>query len=160
LFSKSRNEKLSDNFFQLKNKKITNKNTFCRVDVTNREKVIETGAKVLKEVGTVTILLNNAGIMPQHEQLKHTEKEIRMIFEINVLAHFWMFEAFLPKMIEDNNGHIVALSSMAGILGLPNLVPYCGSKFAVRGIQEALSEELRLTSEGRSNVINFFFLPD
>ena len=59
------------------------------------------------EVGVVTILINNAGIMPQHELLKHSEKEIRLIFEINILAHFWMFEAFLPKMIENNHGHIV-----------------------------------------------------
>jgi NADP-dependent 3-hydroxy acid dehydrogenase YdfG len=90
--------------------------------VTNREKVLEAANRVLTEVGTVTILINNAGIMPQHDMLKHSEKEIRMIFEINVLAHFWMFEGFLPKMIEDNRGHIVALSSMAGQMGLQNLV--------------------------------------
>lgn len=114
--------------------------------------MLEAGSKVLKDVGDVTILINNAGIMPQHDMLKHTEKEIRSIFEINVLAHFWMFEAFLPRMIANNKGHIVALSSMAGIVGLRYLVPYCGSKFAVRGIQEALSEELRGTSNGTSNV--------
>lgn len=92
--------------------------------------ILETAKKVESEVGIITILVNNAGIMPQHDLLKHTEKEIRLIFEINVLAHFWMFEAFLPKMIERNSGHIVALSSMAGALGLTNLVPYCSSKFA------------------------------
>lgn len=122
--------------------------------MTNREKVLETGSKVLKDVGAVTILVNNAGIMPQHELLKHTEIEIRTIFEINVLAHFWMFEAFLPKMIANNKGHIVALSSMAGMVGCRNLVPYCGSKFAVRGIQEALSEELRTSLKGQSKVTN------
>lgn len=100
------------------------------VDVTNREKVLEAGKKVQNEVGFVTILINNAGIMPQHEMLKHSEKEIRMIFEINVLAHFWMFEAFLPQMIEKNRGHVVALSSMAGAAGLVNLVPYCGNSRA------------------------------
>lgn len=46
-------------------------------------------------------------------------------------------------MKKNNNGHIVALSSMAGQLGLVNLVPYCASKFAVRGMMEALHEELR-----------------
>jgi NADP-dependent 3-hydroxy acid dehydrogenase YdfG len=122
------------------------------VDVTNREKVLEAGNKVLKDVGAVTILVNNAGIMPQHDLLKHTENEIRTIFEVNVFAHFWMFEAFLPKMIASNKGHIVALSSMAGIMGLRNLVPYCGSKFAVRGIQEALSEELRASTKGESQI--------
>lgn len=79
-----------------------------RVDVTNREKVLEAGTRVLNEVGVVTILVNNAGIMPQHDMLKHSEKEIRLIFEINVIAHYWMFEAFLPKMIEKNHGHIVS----------------------------------------------------
>ena len=54
-----------------------------------------------------------------------------------------MLEAFLPTMIQRNHGHVVALSSMAGVMGIPNLVPYCGSKYAVRGLMEALSEELR-----------------
>lgn len=45
-------------------------------------------------------------------------------------------------MIERNQGHIVALSSCAGLFGLPNLVPYCGTKFAVRGFMQAMQEEL------------------
>jgi len=47
--------------------------------------------------------------------------------------YFQILQAFLPSMIEKNHGHVVALSSLAGISGLPNLVPYCASKFAVRG---------------------------
>lgn len=105
--------------------------------------MLATAAKVLSQVGDVTILVNNAGIMPAHELLEHTETEIKRIFDINVLAHFWMLQAFLPKMIEKNRGHIVAMSSMAGVLGFKNLVPYCGSKFAVRGIMESILEELR-----------------
>lgn len=85
------------------------------VDVTNREKVIETGNKVLSEVGTVTILIQNAGIMPQHLFLQHTEKEIRSTFDINVLAHFWILQAFLPKMIEQNRGHIVCINLIDSI---------------------------------------------
>lgn len=51
-------------------------------------------------------------------------------------------------MLEANRGHVVALSSMAGVAGLTNLVPYCSTKFAVRGMMEALSEELRETRPG------------
>lgn len=120
--------------------------------MTNREKVLETAAKVLKEVGDITILINNAGIMPQHELLKHTENEIKKCFEINTIAHCWMFQAFLPRMIEKNHGHIVALSSIAGLVGFNNLVPYCGSKYAVRGMMEALGEELRQYSNGESKI--------
>lgn len=90
--------------------------------------------------------------MPQHEILKHTESEVRKIYDINAIAHCWTFQAFLPKMIEKNEGHIVALSSIAGIVGLNNLVPYCGSKFAVRGTMESLGEELRNHSNGKSKV--------
>lgn len=66
-----------------------------------------------------------------------------------------MLQAFLPTMMERNKGHIVALSSMAGLLGLRNLVPYCGSKFAVRGIMEALHEELREDPRDFSGVCIF-----
>jgi len=119
-------------------------------DVSNREHVFNVAERVKKEVGDVTILVNNAGIMPCHAFLDHTADEIRRIFDINVLAHFWMLQAFLPSMIEKNHGHIVALSSLAGIGGIPNLVPYCASKFAVRGLMESISEELRISSKGKS----------
>ncbi|XP_015518483.2 epidermal retinol dehydrogenase 2 isoform X1 [Neodiprion pinetum] len=114
-----------------------------KCDVTNREEVFRVSENVRKEVGDVTILVNNAGIMPCRTLLDHTPEEIRKIFDVNVIAHFWTLQAFLPSMIEKNHGHVVALSSMAGISGLPNLVPYCGSKFAVRGLMEATALELR-----------------
>lgn len=136
---------------------------FRRCDVSNREEVFKVAEKVREEVGHVTILINNAGIMPCRTIMNYTPEEIKRIFDINVLAHFWVsfFEkiavpieipfvllllfgclrlislqttqAFLPSMIQRNHGHIVALSSMAGFIGLANLVPYCASKFAVRG---------------------------
>lgn len=68
---------------------------YCSVDVTDREKIFETCTKMTKDVGAVSILIQNAGIMPQHEILKHTEGEIRKIYEINSIAHHWMMQAFL-----------------------------------------------------------------
>ncbi|CAB3256258.1 unnamed protein product [Arctia plantaginis] len=111
-------------------------------DVTNRSAVMELAEKVSVQVGEVTILINNAGIMPCKPVLKHSEKEIRTMMDINVNGILWMIQAFLPAMLERNYGHIVSMSSMAGKMGLRNLVPYCGSKYGVRGIMEALSVEL------------------
>lgn len=111
-------------------------------DVSDRQNVLSVAEKVKQEVGDVTILINNAGIMPTHPLEKHTEAEIRKITDINVLAHFWTLEAFLPAMKKNNHGHIVSLSSIAGVVGIPNLVPYTASKFAVRGYMEALMDEL------------------
>ncbi|XP_037824623.1 17-beta-hydroxysteroid dehydrogenase 13 [Lucilia sericata] len=111
-------------------------------NVTSREEIFALAEKVKKEHGFISVIVNNAGIMPCHPLLEHTEQEIRLMYDVNVLAHFWILQAFLPDMIERNQGHIVALSSCAGLFGLPNLVPYCGTKFAVRGLMQAMQEEL------------------
>ncbi|KAL6436709.1 hypothetical protein ACFW04_004859 [Cataglyphis niger] len=119
-------------------------------DVSIREQVLEVAKKIKQEIGDVTVLINNAGIMPCHTFLNYTSDQIRRIFDINILAHIWMLEAFLPSMIEKNHGHIVALSSLAGLAGIPYLVPYSATKFAVRGLMETLKDELRISSQGKS----------
>ncbi|KAF2883099.1 hypothetical protein ILUMI_23071 [Ignelater luminosus] len=121
-------------------------------DVSKRENVMEVARKVQAEVGDVTILINNAGIMPSHPFLDHTTEEIESIININVMAHFWTLQAFLPKMIEKNHGHIVSLSSCAGLIGLRNLVAYCASKHAVRGMMDALNRDLRVNPKNRIKI--------
>ncbi|CAL7941050.1 unnamed protein product [Xylocopa violacea] len=127
-----------------------------KCDVSNREEVFKVAEKVKEEVGNVTILINNAGIMPCHSFLNHTPEEIRRTFEINVFAHFWTLQAFLPSMIEKNYGHVVAISSLAGMTGVANVVPYSATKFAVRGLMDSLNEEMRtLKNDGKSLNIHF-----
>lgn len=57
-----------------------------------------------------------------------------------------MIQALLPDMIAQRRGHIVAISSTAAMSGLPNLVSYCSTKYAVRGYMDALIEEMRHTA--------------
>lgn len=59
-------------------------------DVSNREQVFEVAKKVKQEIGDVTVLINNAGIMPCHTFLNYTSDQIRRLFDINVLAHIWV----------------------------------------------------------------------
>ncbi|XP_061400441.1 epidermal retinol dehydrogenase 2 [Musca vetustissima] len=113
-------------------------------DVTDREAVLNLADKIKRDIGPVSVLINNAGIMPTKPLEKQTPEEIRRTFDINVFAHFWTLEAFLPQMKQQNRGHIIAISSMCGVVGMPNLVPYCASKFAVRGMMEALHNEMHL----------------
>lgn len=61
-----------------------------RCDVTDRAAVMEMAQKVKREVGDVTILVNNAGIMPCKSLLDHTENEVRLMFGVNTLAHIWV----------------------------------------------------------------------
>jgi len=58
--------------------------------VADRDAVLSLANKVKEEVGDVTILVNNAGIMSCHPLLGHKPQEIRKTYDINVLAHFWV----------------------------------------------------------------------
>lgn len=128
-----------------------------KCDVSNREEVFKTAEKVRAEVGNVTILINNAGIVYCRPLLDQTPEEIKRIFSVNVLAHCWTVQAFLPHMIQKNYGHIVALSSMCGLIGVPNVVPYCATKFAVRGLMESLEEEIRAMYQAKTIKSNINF---
>lgn len=107
-----------------------------------------------EEVGEVSVIINNAGIMPCHSFLSHNPREIERAFQVNVFAHFWILREFLPEMIARNHGHIVTVSSAAGLIPTRNLVPYCGTKHAVCGYIDALKEELR-HDPARPNKIQF-----
>lgn len=114
-----------------------------RCDITKREDLLKLADRILVEIGYVSVIVNNAETMQHCPLLKHTEEQIRSLFDVNVLSHFWIFEAFMPHLLAKGRGHIVAISSVSGIVGLSNLVPYSATKFAVRGLMEALSEEIR-----------------
>lgn len=61
-----------------------------RCDVTDRNKIMELASQIKADIGNVTILVNNAGIMPTRPLLEQSEGEIKKTFDINVFAHFWV----------------------------------------------------------------------
>jgi len=63
-------------------------------------------------------------------------------FDVNTLAHFWTLKAFLPEMIKNKSGHIVTVSSIAGLAGMAQLTDYNASKAAIISLQESLRYEL------------------
>ncbi|CAK9805998.1 Short-chain dehydrogenase/reductase family 16C member 6 [Anthophora plagiata] len=118
------------------------------VDVSKRLEVRE-AARLMRKVGVpeVSILINNAAVLYHSPFLKQDTDLVEKTFSVNVLSNFWTIETFLPNMMHNRRGHIVCLSSMCGIYGVSQKVVYCSSKFAVRGLMEALHEELRLDSQ-------------
>ncbi|XP_004681196.1 PREDICTED: 17-beta-hydroxysteroid dehydrogenase 13 isoform X2 [Condylura cristata] len=98
--------------------------------------------KVKKEVGDVTILVNNAGAIYPADLLSTKDEEINKTFEVNILGHFWITKALLPSMMKRNHGHIVTVASVCGHGVIPYLIPYCSSKFAAVGFHRALTSEL------------------
>ncbi|XP_075854853.1 estradiol 17-beta-dehydrogenase 11 [Microcebus murinus] len=112
------------------------------VDCSDREDIYSSAKKVKAEVGDVSILVNNAGVVYTSDLFATQDPQIEKTFEVNVLAHFWTTKAFLPAMMETNHGHIVTVASLAGHTVVPFLLAYCSSKFAAVGFHKALTDEL------------------
>ncbi|XP_034935981.1 short-chain dehydrogenase/reductase family 16C member 6 [Chelonus insularis] len=119
-------------------------------DLCNREDVYKKADLLKKEVGQVSLLINNAGIVTGKKFMETSDELITRTMEVNTMAHFWTVKAFLPAMMEKNKGHIVSIASLAGHCGVPKLVDYCASKFAAVGFDEALRMELE--ADGYTNI--------
>lgn len=111
-------------------------------NVADRTTVYATADKVRQQVGKVSIIVNNAGIVTGKRLLEIPDEGIERTFNVNVLAHYWIVKAFLPDMQSSNHGHIVSIASLAGHVGINRLTDYCGSKFGAVGFNEALALEL------------------
>ncbi|XP_064597314.1 epidermal retinol dehydrogenase 2-like [Liolophura sinensis] len=111
-------------------------------DVGDRAEVYRVAALVKEEVGPVSILVNNAGIVTGKKLLDCSDDDITKTFQVNLLAQFWTVKCFLPSMMEKNHGHVVNIASSVGLIGLSRLVDYSSSKFGVVGFSEVLHYEL------------------
>ena len=111
-------------------------------DISDRQAVYTLAETIKKEMGPVSILVNNAGIVKAAPLDELPDETIEKILTVNLTAQFWTCKAFLPDMIAQNSGHVVNVASAGGILGLPNLSAYCASKFGVVGFTDALRQEM------------------
>lgn len=119
-------------------------------DVTEVAKVNETAQRVREEVGDVTMLVNNAGIVTGKYFQDLNEEDFHRTLNVNSLAHVWTLKAFLPNMLERNHGHIVTVASIMGEIVVPGLSDYCMSKFAAVALHESLLREAR--AQGKDGV--------
>ena len=117
-------------------------------------------AKVQAQVGTVTILINNAGIVTGKNIIDAPAKLMSLTMKVNIEAHFWTVKAVLPKMMEANHGHIITIASSAGMIGVPGLGDYCASKHASFGFDESVRLELRKNNKFgvKTTVVCPFFI--
>ncbi|RWS28017.1 epidermal retinol dehydrogenase 2-like protein, partial [Leptotrombidium deliense] len=113
------------------------------VDVSDRSMVYKTSEQIREEVGVVTMLINNAGIVNGKKLLQLSDERIVKTFEVNTLAHFWICKAFLPDLVKLKRGHIVTISSVVGFFGASHMTDYSGSKFAATRFHESLMLELK-----------------
>ncbi len=112
-------------------------------DVSNRGMVYEMAERVRAEVGHADILINNAGVISGKPLMEIPDEKIEATMNVNVLALFWTVKSFLPAMLARNGGHIVTISSAAGLVGVSRQTDYSASKHAAIGFGESLRAELR-----------------
>ena len=117
--------------------------TMIPCDVGNRQEVQSMVVGVLADFGKIDILINNAGIGMRKLFAETSVDTIEEIMRINYFGMVYCTHAALPSMIARGGGHIVNISSVAGIIGTPYLSGYCASKFAMNGFSESLYYELK-----------------
>ncbi|MEM6261228.1 MAG: SDR family oxidoreductase [Bacteroidota bacterium] len=112
------------------------------VDVANREAVEEFTREVVAQHGAAHLIINNAGVSYAGRVTNLLYEDMEWIMNINYWGVVYGTKSFLPVLLEQGEGHIVNISSIFGLVGVPTQAAYNATKFAVRGFTEALRREL------------------
>jgi short-subunit dehydrogenase len=113
------------------------------LDLTDEVAVKRAIDHIISKYGHIDVLINNAGYGFVGAIEETSAKEAEQVMAINVHATLRMIRFVLPHMREKRSGHIINLSSIAGLIGSSGWGIYNASKFAVEGISEALAQEVK-----------------
>ena len=121
-------------------------------DVTNESQVNELMLQTTTAFGRIDLVVTSAGIGRGGAIDTFSASDMQMMMNINFMGTYHCVQASLPIMRQQQSGHFVFLSSVAGKFGVPLLTAYCASKWAVRGFSSALRAELHETGIGITTV--------
>ncbi|MBP2562091.1 NAD(P)-dependent dehydrogenase (short-subunit alcohol dehydrogenase family) [Neorhizobium galegae] len=111
-------------------------------DVTDFGRIPAVVQQAEEEHGPVDVLINNAGYGHEGVLEESPIEEMRRQFDVNVFGAVAVAKAFLPRFRERRSGFIVNVTSMGGMITMPGIAYYCGSKFALQGISEVMRSEM------------------
>ena len=115
-------------------------------DVTDAHALAGAAGSMRKEFGYIDIMIANAGVSGADEATRNYDPEgVKNVIDINLLGAVNAVHAVLPPMLERGSGHLVAVSSLAGIRGLPKSAAYSASKAGMT----AFFESVRLDTLGK-----------
>ncbi|ATZ29861.1 oxidoreductase [Streptomyces lavendulae] len=112
------------------------------LDVTDRAAVLAAVAEAAERTGRIDVLLNNAGYGLAGAVEEVNETQVRDQFDVNFFGALWVTQAVLPVMRRQGSGHLLQMSSIAGVTTYPNLGLYCASKWALEAVSETLAQEV------------------
>ena len=111
------------------------------LDVTDQAQIDAAVAAALERFGRIDVLVNNAGYGYQASIEEGDDAEIRAQFDANVFGLFALTRAILPTMRAQAAGHVINVTSVAGLVGFPGSGYYAASKHAVEGFTDSLAAE-------------------
>ncbi|MFE7749641.1 oxidoreductase [Streptomyces sp. NPDC057428] len=112
------------------------------LDVTDDHEVDAVVRRIEQEIGPTDVLVSNAGYGVEGTVEESSLNDLRSQFDVNVFGTVAVVKAVLPSMRRRRSGHIVTLSSMAGLTALPGVAFYGASKFAIEGFSASLAQEV------------------
>jgi butyryl-CoA dehydrogenase len=124
--------------------------TTARLDVADREAVFAWADQVVADHGRANLIFNNAGVALGATVAQMRHEDLEWLMGINFWGVVHGTQAFLPHLVASGDGHVVNVSSVFGLVGIPSQSAYNAAKFAVRGFTEALRVELDLAGDGVS----------
>ena len=112
------------------------------LDITKTDEISQAIDSALSTFGQIDVLVNNAGfgVMGAVEEIE--DEQIRYQFEVNCFGTLNVIKAMLPHFRQRKSGHILNISSIAGLRSRPGTGIYSASKFAIEGYSEALTQEI------------------
>ena len=126
---------------------------FKPVDVSDAAQVQQLADFAFDTFGAVHLLCNNAGVSPVGRVWDYSDEDFRWLVGVNLFGVANGLRSFVPRMIEQGEGHIVNTGSGASFVSTPRLGPYCATKHAIVGLSEALRYELEGTGIGVSVLV-------
>jgi short-subunit dehydrogenase len=112
------------------------------VDVADRDAMSRYALDVVQHFGRVNVVINNAGVSLTGDFTDLEYADIDWIVGVNLWGVVHGTKEFLPHLIASGDGHVVNLSSLFGLVSIPGQTMYNATKYAVRGMSEALREEM------------------
>ncbi len=113
-----------------------------KLDVSDRVAMASYAASVKEELGRVNVVVNNAGVALHGDFEETSYEQFEWVMGINFWGVVQGTKEFLPHLIESGDGHLVNISSLFGLMGMPGQSAYNAAKFGVRGFTEAVRQEM------------------
>ena len=111
-------------------------------DLTQPDEITELFNRIRREIGSVDVLINNAGVIQVGPLETMTTAEFQQAMATHFWAPFLCAQQVIPEMRRRQQGRIVNISSIGGKIAIPHLAPYCASKFALVGLSKSMRTEL------------------